>query len=92
MSFQHFCRLAGELHIPDVRTLWRFKQYLRQGGLGRRALFGAVSQQLQAHDYIPRGVSNRGRQHRAGAGDTKIVPAISLRKPYPKSTAFSAQP
>ncbi len=55
MSFQHFCRLAGELHIPDARTLWRFKQQLAQGGLGGRAIFEAVSQQLQAHGYIPRG-------------------------------------
>lgn len=55
MSFQHFCRLAGELHIPDARTLWRFKQQLAQGGLGGRAIFDAVSQQLQAHGYIPRG-------------------------------------
>jgi len=54
-SFQHFCRLAGELHIPDARTLWCFKQHLAQGGLGGRALFEAVSQQLQAHGYIPRG-------------------------------------
>jgi len=51
MSFQHFCRLAGELHIPDARTLWRFKQQLAQGGLGGPS----VSQQLQAHGYIPRG-------------------------------------
>ncbi len=28
MSFQHFCRLAGELHVPDARTLWSFKQRL----------------------------------------------------------------
>ncbi|WAC71383.1 IS5 family transposase [Roseateles sp. SL47] len=55
MSFQHFCRLAGELHIPDARTLWRFKQQLAQGGLGGKAIFEAVSQQLQAHGYIPRG-------------------------------------
>lgn len=55
MSFQHFCRLAGELHIPDARTLWRFKQHLTQRGLGGQAIFDAVSQQLQAQGYIPRG-------------------------------------
>lgn len=55
MSFQHFCRLDGMLHIPDARTLWHFKQHLAQGGLGGRAIFDAVSQQLQAHGYIPRG-------------------------------------
>lgn len=43
MSFQHFCGLAGELHIPDARTLWSFKQRLTQGGLGGRAIFDAVS-------------------------------------------------
>lgn len=31
MSFQHFCRLDGALHIPDARTLWSFKQRLAQG-------------------------------------------------------------
>lgn len=55
MSFQHFCRLEGALHIPDARTLWSFKQRLAQGGLGGRAIFDAVSQQLQRHGYIPRG-------------------------------------
>lgn len=55
MSFQHFCRLDGALHIPDARTLWSFKQRLVQGGLGGRAIFDAVSQQLQRHGYIPRG-------------------------------------
>lgn len=55
MSFQHFCRLDGALHIPDARTLWSFKQRVAQGGLGGRAIFEAVSQQLQRHGYIPRG-------------------------------------
>lgn len=55
MSFQHFCRLDGALHIPDARTLWSFKQRLAQGSLGARAIFDAVSLQLQQHGYIPRG-------------------------------------
>ena len=55
MSFQHFCRLDGVLHIPDARTLWSFKQRLAKGGLGGRAVFDAVSLQLQQHGYIPRG-------------------------------------
>lgn len=55
MSFQHFCRLDGALHIPDARTLWSFKQRLAKGGLGGRAVFDAVSLQLQQHGYIPRG-------------------------------------
>ena len=55
MSFQHFCRLDGALHIPDARTVWSFKQRLTPSGLGGRAIFEAVSQQLQAHGYIPRG-------------------------------------
>lgn len=55
MSFQHFCRLDGALHIPDARTLWSFKQRLATVGLGGQDIFDAVSQQLQAHGYIPRG-------------------------------------
>jgi IS5 family transposase len=55
MSFQHFCRVDGALHIPDARTLWSFEQRLAKGRLGGRAVFDAVSQQLQAHSYIPRG-------------------------------------
>jgi IS5 family transposase len=55
MSFQCFCRLDGVLHIPDARTLWRFKQRLTQGSLGGRAIFEAVSQQLHQKGYIPRG-------------------------------------
>lgn len=54
-SFQHFCGLASELHIPDARTLWNFKQRLALGGFGGRAIFDAVSLQLQQHGYIPRG-------------------------------------
>ncbi|MES7744573.1 IS5 family transposase, partial [Cutibacterium acnes] len=55
MSLPHFCRLDAALHIPDARTLWSFKQRLAQGGLGGRAIFEAVSLQLQQHGYIPRG-------------------------------------
>lgn len=55
MSFQHFCRLESALHIPDARTLWSFKKRLAKGSLGGNAIFEAVSQQLQAHGYIPRG-------------------------------------
>lgn len=55
MSFQHFCGLAGELNIPDARTLWSFKQRLAKGGVGGRTIFDAVSLQLQQHGYIPRG-------------------------------------
>ena len=55
MSFQRFCRLDGQLHIPDARTLWSFKQRLAKGGLGAPAIFEAVSQQLQQQGYIPRG-------------------------------------
>lgn len=55
MSFQRFCRLDGQLHIPDARTLWSFKQRLSKDGLGARAIFEAVSQQLQKQGYIPRG-------------------------------------
>lgn len=43
------------LNIPDARTLWAFKQRLAKGDLGGRAIFDAVSLQLQQHAYLPRG-------------------------------------
>jgi IS5 family transposase len=55
LSFQRFCRLDGALNIPDARTLWSFRQRLAQGGLGGRAIFETLSQQLQRHGFIPRG-------------------------------------
>lgn len=55
LSFQRFCRLDGALHIPDARTLWAFRQRLAAGGLGAKAIFETLSQQLQRHGYIPRG-------------------------------------
>ena len=55
LSFQRFCRLDGALNIPDARTLWSFRQRLAEGGLGGRAIFEALSQQLQRHGFIPRG-------------------------------------
>lgn len=55
LSFQRFCRLDGALHIPDARTLWAFRQRLAQGGLGGKAIFETLSQQLQRHGLIPRG-------------------------------------
>jgi IS5 family transposase len=66
-SFQRFCALADELRIPDARTVWLFKQRLAQGGMGARAIFDAVQQQLQAHGYIPRGGQTSGRHHRTRA-------------------------
>jgi IS5 family transposase len=54
LSFQRFCRLEGALNIPDARTLWNFRQRLAEGGLGGRAIFDALSQQLQRHGFIPR--------------------------------------
>ncbi|NZD59468.1 transposase, partial [Sphaerotilus montanus] len=55
LSFQRFCRLDGALNIPDARTLWNFRQRLAEGGPGGRAIFEALSQQLQRHGFIPRG-------------------------------------
>lgn len=55
LSFQRFCRLEGSLNIPDARTLWSFRQRLAAGGLGGRAIFESLSQQLQRHGFIPRG-------------------------------------
>ncbi len=54
-SFQRFCGLADELSVPDARTIWLFKQRLARGGIGAKAIFEAVQQQLQAHGYLPRG-------------------------------------
>jgi transposase, IS5 family len=31
-SFQHFCRLDWQLHVPDARTVWSFEQRLIKGG------------------------------------------------------------
>jgi IS5 family transposase len=45
----------GALIIPDARTLWNFRQRLAEGGLGGRAIFESLSQQLQRHGFIPRG-------------------------------------
>jgi IS5 family transposase len=55
LSCQCFCRLDAALNIPDARTLWTFRQRQAQGGLGGRAIFDTLSQQLQQHGYIPRG-------------------------------------
>jgi IS5 family transposase len=55
MSFQRFCRLDDALNVPDARTLWTFRQRLALGGLGGRAIFDTLGQQLQQHGYIPRG-------------------------------------
>jgi transposase, IS5 family len=55
LSFQRFCWLDGALNIPDARTLWSFRQRLAEGVLGGRAIFDALSQQLQRHGFIPRG-------------------------------------
>jgi IS5 family transposase len=54
-SFQRFCGLSDERRIPDARTIWVFKQRLAQGGLGAKAIFQAVHQQIQIHGYVPRG-------------------------------------
>jgi IS5 family transposase len=54
-SFQRFCSLADELSVPDARTIWLFKQRLASSGIGAKAIFEAVQQQLQAHGYLPRG-------------------------------------
>ena len=62
LSFQRFCRLGGALNIPDARTIWSFRQRLAQGGLGGRAIFETLSQQLQQHGFIPRGAAAHLRQ------------------------------
>jgi IS5 family transposase len=54
-SFQRFCGLADDLNVPDARTIWLFRQRLAKGGIGGKAIFEAVQQQLQAHGYLPRG-------------------------------------
>ena len=54
LSFQRFCGLRHSSSIPDEKTLWVFRERVREAG-GSDALFDAVQQQLQQHGYIARG-------------------------------------
>ena len=91
-SFQRFCGLADELSVPDARTIWLFKQRLAAGGLGAKAIFEAVQQQLQAHGYLPRGgqivdativrapIQHLTRQDKAQLDEGKTPKDWSLKK------------
>jgi transposase len=54
LSFQRFCGLRQSSNIPDARTVWVFRERIRQAG-GAEALFNAVQVQLQRHGYLARG-------------------------------------
>lgn len=54
LSFQRFCGLRQSSSIPDEKTLWVFRERIREVG-GADALFDAVQQQLQSKGYLARG-------------------------------------
>ena len=54
LSFQRFCGLRPSSSIPDARTVWVFRERIREAG-GAEALFDAVQVQLQRHGYLARG-------------------------------------
>ncbi|QLQ31464.1 MAG: IS5 family transposase [Candidatus Thiothrix singaporensis] len=54
LSFQRFCGLRHSASIPDEKTLWVFRERIREAG-GADALFNAVQQQLQQQGFIARG-------------------------------------
>lgn len=54
LSFQRFCGLRHASTIPDEKTVWVFRERIRDAG-GAEALFNGVQRQLQQHGYIARG-------------------------------------
>lgn len=52
-SFLQFLGLTESSTIPDVKTIWLFRDRLAQAGLGTK-LFDQVQQQLLAHGYLAR--------------------------------------
>lgn len=50
MSWQRFVGLAGHRHLPDARTIWKFKELLAQDG-GAQALFDIVHTQIGRAGY-----------------------------------------
>jgi IS5 family transposase len=52
-SFVQFLGLTESRTIPDVKTIWLFRDRLAQAGLGTK-LFDQVQQQLLAHGYLAR--------------------------------------
>jgi IS5 family transposase len=54
MSWQRFVGLAGHRHLPDARTIWKFKELLAKGneeGSGAHALFDIVHAQIARAGY-----------------------------------------
>ena len=50
MSWQRFVGLDGHRHLPDARTIWKFKELLAKGneqGSGAQALFDIVHTQIE---------------------------------------------
>ena len=54
LSFQRFCGLRHSSCIPDAKTLWVFRERIREAG-GSDVLFEAVQHQLQSQGYLARG-------------------------------------
>lgn len=58
MSWQRFVGLAGHRHLPDARTIWKFKELLAQGnadGSGAQALFDIVHAQIARAGFVASG-------------------------------------
>lgn len=53
-TFQRFCGLEYSASIPDAKTIWHFKERLRQAR-GADLLFSELNQQLKAKGYRARG-------------------------------------
>jgi IS5 family transposase len=54
LSFQRFLDVNFANKIPDAKTLWLFKEKLKEYELGH-VLFEELQHQLHCHGYIPRG-------------------------------------
>ena len=54
LSLQRFCGLRHSASIPDAKTLWVFRERLRETG-DSDVLFDAVQHQLQSQGYLARG-------------------------------------
>lgn len=54
LSFQRFCGLRHSSTIPDAKTVWVFRERIREAG-GAEVLFEGVQRQLRQHGYTARG-------------------------------------
>lgn len=54
LSFQRFLGVSFADRVPDAKTLWLFKEKLKDHALGKE-LFEEFQKQLHRHGFIPRG-------------------------------------